>query len=152
MRQVYFVVVLVIRPHGDAFELLMVRRAAGIYMGETWQLVSGGMEPNETAWQTALREMREETDLAPAEFYRLSTLTHFYRADNDTLNLAPMFCAIVEENSAVTLNAEHSEFEWVNVRDAHSRLMWPSDREALEEVRSVILGNGLAKPYMRILL
>jgi hypothetical protein len=28
--------------------------------------------------------------------------------------------------------------------------MWPSDREALQEVRSVILAQGAAKEYMRI--
>jgi len=130
----------------------MARRAEGIYMGGTWQLISGALEPDETAWQAALREMREETALKPVEFYRLSTLTRFYRPDNDSLNTAPMFCALVEENSTVMLNHEHTQFTWVNEEEACSRLMWPSDREALEELRTVILADGLAKEYMRIAL
>ncbi|HWL08507.1 MAG TPA: NUDIX domain-containing protein [Planctomicrobium sp.] len=150
MTQIYYVVVLIIRSHHGEFELLMARRAEEKYMGGTWQLISGGLEPNETAWQGALREMREETELTPIEFYRLSTLTNFYRPDNDSLNTAPMFCAIVEENASVTINHEHSEFEWVDVYEADSKLMWPSDREALDELRSVILDNALAKEFMRI--
>ena len=150
MKQSYYVDVLVIRPnHGD-YEILMARRSEDKYMGGTWQLISGGLEPDETAWQAALRELREETALVPAEFYRLSTLTSFYRPDNDTLYMAPMFCALVTKDAMVTINAEHTAFEWVNVNDANAKLMWPSDREGLAEVQSVILGDGLAKEYMRI--
>lgn len=119
-------------------------------MGGTWQLISGGLEPDETAWQGALRELREETGLTPREFYRLSTLTSFYRPDNDSLNFAPMFCALVDAHSVVTINAEHTAFEWVQVDEAASRLMWPSDRQAVEEFRSVILAGSMAKEYLRI--
>lgn len=150
MQQIYYVVNLVIRPHDNGHQLLMARRAEGKYMGGTWQLVSGGLEPNETAWQAALRELREETQLTPAEFYRLSTLTRFYRPDNDSLNTAPMFCAIVAEDATVTINPEHTAFEWVNLPEAASRLMWPNDHQALAEVQDVILGNGIAKDYLRI--
>ncbi len=154
MKQVYYVVTLVIRPAGQSHQLshqlLMARRAEGKYMGGTWQLISGGLEPNETAWQAALREIREEARLTPREFYRLSTLTQFYRPDNDSLNIAPMFCAIVGADAEVIINDEHTAFEWVDLDDAASRLMWPSDREALAEVRSVILADAPAKQYMRI--
>jgi dATP pyrophosphohydrolase len=150
MLHVYYVAVLVVRPKGSEHQLLLARRTDGIYMGGTWQLISGALEPNEPAWRCALREMREETGLTPSEFYRLSTLTSFYRADNDSLNTAPMFCAVVEEGATAKLNWEHTAFEWVNLDEAHSRLMWPSDRQAVDELRSVILADGLAKPYLRI--
>lgn len=152
MRQVYYTVVFIIRQQAARQQLLLARRAAGKYMGGTWQLISGGLEPNETAWQGALREMREETGLQPQEFYRLSTLTTFYRPDNDSLNTAPMFCAIVDETAEPTLNPEHTSFEWVDVHEAEARLMWPSDRAALQEVRSVILTGGITKEHMRIAL
>lgn len=150
MTHVYYVVVLIIRRTSSGHQILMGRRAAEKYMGGTWQLISGGLEPNEAAWRGALREMHEETGLTPREFFRLSTLTSFYRPDNDSLNTAPMFCAIVADDDVVALNSEHTSLEWVNLEDAESGLMWLSDREALQEVRSVILGDGLAKPYMQI--
>lgn len=150
MRLVYYVVVLIVRRQGGSWQLLMGRRAPNKYMGDTWQLITGGIEANETAWQAALREMWEETKLTPQEFYRLNTLTSFYRPDNDTLNTAPMFCAVVEENAEATINSEHTEMEWISVETAHARMMWPSDQQGLAELRSVILGNGIAKDSMRI--
>lgn len=119
-------------------------------MGNTWQLISGGLEADETAWEAALRELREETGLRPREFYRLSTLAQFYRSDDDTLNVAPMFCAILDEDASVIIGAEHTAFEWVDVNAAGSRLMWPVDRQAVDEVRTVILADGAAKEHLRI--
>lgn len=150
MRQVYYVVNLILRPRDGSYDLLMARRAEGKYMGGTWQLISGGLEKDETAWEGALREMREETGLSPNEFYRLSTLTQFYRPDNDSLNTAPMFCAIVDPAAQVVINPEHTHFEWVPIAEAPSRLMWPSDRAALQEVTDILLANAPAKQYMRI--
>jgi dATP pyrophosphohydrolase len=150
MKQTYFAAVLIVRSRDNTFELLLAHRTEGSYMGGTWQLIGGRLEAGEKAWQAALREMREETGLVPIEFYRLDALSHFYRSDDDSLNLAPMFCAIVDPGAVVTLNPEHSDFAWVNMEEAHSRLMWPGDIRALEEVKAVILGNGTAKPYMRI--
>jgi dihydroneopterin triphosphate diphosphatase len=150
VQHVYYVTLLVIRPAGAGHELLMAQRAPGRYMGGTWQLVSGGLEPGETAWAAALRELREETGLAPREFFRLSTLTSFYRPDNDSLNQAPMFCALVDVEAVVRINHEHTAAEWVKLDDASSRLMWPGDRQALEEVRRVILVHDPAREYLRI--
>lgn len=150
MIQRYYVAVLIVRVIDDEADILLVKRAPGRYMAGTWQLVSGGLEPGEEAWKAALREMREETGLVPHELYRLSTLTRFYRSDNDSLNTAPMFCALVSEAARAVPNDELSAVEWVNVFDARSWLMWPTDREALDEVVSVILGNGSARPFLRI--
>jgi dATP pyrophosphohydrolase len=150
MTNVYYVSVLIIRREGDRHQLLLVRRGTGRYMGTTWQLVSGGLEPDEEAWRGALREVREETGLVPREFYRLSTMTMFYRADKDSINTAPMFCAVVDPGAGVVLNDENTAFVWIDVEQAATRLMWPADRQALEEVRTVILGDGPAKPHLRV--
>lgn len=150
LRQVYYVVVLIVRPHKDGYQLLLARRAEEQYMGGTWQLIAGGVKPGEPAWQAALREMREETGLVPVEFFRLSTLTSFYRPDDDSLNIAPMFCAVVDADAVVSIDAEHTDYEWVPLAEAEARLMWYSDRQALQEVRSEILGNGISKEYLRI--
>jgi dATP pyrophosphohydrolase len=146
----YYVVVLIVRVIDDEAEILLVKRAPGRYMSDTWQLVSGSLEPGEEAWRSALREMREETGLVPFELYRLSTLTRFYRSDIDSINTAPMFCALVTDAARPVPNDELTAVEWVNIFDARSWLMWPADREAIDEVVAVILGNGSAKPFLRI--
>ena len=51
-------IVVVVRREG---ELLVLRRAPE-RLGY-WSLVSGGIEPDETSWHAAVRELREETGL-----------------------------------------------------------------------------------------
>lgn len=153
MTSIHYVVVFVVRPVGESFELLLGRRADHLYMGGTWQLISGGIEPNgETAWQAALREVREETGLEVTELYRLPSLTQFYRPDVDAICVAPMFAAIVGADATLTINPEHAELSWVPIEQADDRLMWPGDREALVHVRTEILAGGRTKPYSRIAL
>ncbi|NMB46731.1 MAG: hypothetical protein GX998_10030 [Firmicutes bacterium] len=36
--------------------------------------------------------------------------------------------------AVVTITSEHTAFERIDIDDAASRLMWPSDRQAVEEV------------------
>jgi hypothetical protein len=55
MRHTYYVAVLVIRPAGDRYQLLLLCRAAGRYMGGTWQLVTGGLTADEVAWRGAAK-------------------------------------------------------------------------------------------------
>ncbi len=150
MKRNDYVTVLVIRQQGETWELLQAKRCPEKYLGGTWQFIAGGLEPDETAWEGALRELREETTLVPREFYRLSTLTRFYRPENDTLNTSPMFCAIVDASDEVTINDEHTDFRWVELESAERDLMWPGDRLARDEVESVIVNNGLAKEFLRI--
>src|SRR4051812_44029861 len=113
MHQQTYVIVFIVRPAGDSHEFLLARRAEDKYMGGTWQLISGGLESGETAWEGALREMHEETGLKAVELYRLSHLTHFYRSDKDSLNTGIMFCAMVPASASVSLDHENTEYEWM---------------------------------------
>ena len=88
--------------------------------------------------------------MTPKQLYRLSTLTSFYRPDNDSLNTAPMFCALVDGNSQVTINDEHLAYRWIPIQEGDGHLMWPSDRQAVEEVCNVILNDDRSKQYLRI--
>ncbi len=150
MNQTLYAITFILRPAGDSYEFLLARRAEGKYMGGTWQLISGGIEPGETAWQAAIREMHEETSLKPLELYRLSHVTQFYRPDNDTLNTGVTFCAIVQANASVSLDSENTEFQWMPVENTRAQLMWANDQEAFDEVCRVILNDGPSKPFQKI--
>ncbi|MGV1006173.1 MAG: NUDIX hydrolase [Candidatus Nanopelagicales bacterium] len=150
MKSIQYAAVFVLRPAGSSHQLLMGRRSPENYMGGTWQLISGGIEPGETAWEAAIREVREEAGLEVAELYRLPMLAHFYRADVDAIAVAPFFAALVPADSQAVCNPEHSELAWVPIEDAPACLMWPDDRVALESVRTEILSTGPATDYLRV--
>jgi dATP pyrophosphohydrolase len=140
----------VLRAAPGTHEFLQLRRAPGEFMAGTWQIVNGRIESGEKAWQTALRELREETGLEPLEFYQLDTVNTFYLASDDAIWYCPGFCAIAPAGTAVILDAEHDSFRWVPRDQIDSQLMWPGERQALAEIFREILGNGLAKPHLRL--
>src|SRR5262245_36340014 len=148
----YYVSCFVVRPSGSSHEFLQLRRRPGKYMGDTWQLVTGGIDEGETAWQAALRELREETSLEPLEFYQVDVVNTFYLAATDRMSHSPMFCAIVAPDAQVQLNDEHTAYRWIPRDQILSQVMWPGERAALAEVFGEILDNGPAKPYLRIAL
>jgi dihydroneopterin triphosphate diphosphatase len=150
MRTLHYVSVFVRRSVPTGPQVLLGHRAEGRYLGGTWQLIAGGIEPGETAWQAAVREAREETGLAVHELYRLSRVTQFYRPDADALCTAVPFCAITDPAAEPTINPEHTALTWLTPADAAERLMWAVDRENLDEVVREIAGEGLAKAHLRI--
>ncbi len=135
---------------GGGHEFLQLRRVPSDFMGGTWQNVYGGIKESETAWQAALRELREETGLTPLEFYQLDTVNSFYLAHDDCIWNCPGFCAIVSPSAEVVLNEEHDAYRWVQRDDYAAGLMWPGERAACAELCREILDNGPAKPYLRI--
>ena len=130
------VVVYVVRPAADdgGHELLQLKRRDEDYMGGTWQFCSGQIEPGETAPQAALRELREETGLAPRRFTHLSYVESLYIAATDTVWHRTGFCAAVDRADAVKLNPEHTACRWIARRDVRRLVTWPGERAALAEV------------------
>jgi dATP pyrophosphohydrolase len=146
------VTVFVVRPTTGDHEFLQLHRAATDYLGDTWQLVRGGIEPGETAVVAALRELREETGLTPREFYRLGSVETFYIPLEDTLWHSVAFCALVDAKTPIQLNDEHDDFRWVHRERMAGQSMWASERALLSDLFTDILDNGIAKPYLRVTL
>jgi dATP pyrophosphohydrolase len=146
------VAVFVVRPDvgGSSHEFLQLKRAPTNYMGDTWQIVRGGIDEGERATDAALRELREETGLSPREFYRLGCIESFYTAVDDTLWHAVPFCAIVGRDDAVRLNEEHVDFRWVARHRIGAESMWASERRVLDELMRDVLDESAAKPHLRI--
>ena len=137
-------------PKGTLGELLQLRRAPGEFMAGAWVTIRGRVEPGETAWRAALRELREETGIAPAEFYQLDTVDVFYLHADDTLWHCPGFCAVVPRDVRVVLNDEHDAVRWVDRARMDHDFLWPGERNQLAELSREILDDGPAKPYLRM--
>lgn len=132
------------------WQFLQLRRAKNDYLGGIWHTAAGGIEQGETAVAAVVREMREESGLAPQELYCLDRIGSFYVSDLDTLWHSVLFCAIVAPDAEVRLNEEHDAFRWLAAEAAAEEFLWPNDREAVVQIRREILTPGPAKPYMRV--
>lgn len=138
---VRFVDVYVLRGTPADPAILVLRRSQAGRSPGTWEAVHGAIEAGETAVQAALRELREETGLAPERLYNASRVEAFYRHVQDEVALIPVFAAFVARDAAVRVSAEHDAFEWLAPADALARVTWPRMRRALEDTVA-LFGKG----------
>ena len=138
-----FVDTYALRGSGDALEVLALRRGPHGRCPGSWETVHGTIEPGETPVDASLRELREETGLAPDRLYNVSRTEAFYQHKSDVLAMIPVFAAFVPAVAEARVSREHDRAEWLTPPEAARRFSWPRERRALEDVLS-ILGGGSA--------
>jgi len=142
--------VYVLRGEGEALECLALRRSIGGRCPGSWETVHGHIETAEPPRVAVLRELEEETGLAPLRLYNLSRVESFYQHRTDEVALIPVFAAFVNFDAAVRLSREHDRFEWLSLTPDGRRFAWPRERRALEDI-VVLLGSGTAGPVDDVL-
>jgi dihydroneopterin triphosphate diphosphatase len=149
---VSFVDTYALRGAGEDLEVLSLRRGPRGRNPGSWETIHGTIEPGETPVQASLRELREETGLAPDKFYNLSRTEAFYQHRSDEVALIPVFAAFVARGAEVKLSAEHDRAEWLRIGDAARRFAWPRERRALDDILSIVGGGdaGLLEDVLRV--
>ena len=122
----------IIKIDGSNIEFLLLKRASDDKYPNIWQMVTGTIEKEEKAYDTAKREVFEETGLTPKSIFVVPTLNSFYSYEPEYICLIPVFVCVVEENSEVVLSNEHSEYKWVNRNIAKELLSWPQQRNSVD--------------------
>ena len=111
-------------------EFLLLKRTSK-YLSGIWQPVTGRIDGNETAWQAALREVKEETGLTPDRFYSSNRVESFYEISQNCISLAPVFVAFIDAGSEVKLSSEHSEYQWCTAEQAQPHLLFAQQRDTI---------------------
>jgi dihydroneopterin triphosphate diphosphatase len=125
------------RMNGGEPEFLLFKRAGGkIYEGQ-WRMIGGKVQPDETYWEGALRELREETGLTPKKLWTIPSVNTFYEHKTDSVHHIPAFAAELSEDQTPVLDDEHSRFEWFSLEEAVKKIYWP------EQIRLMRLTNKL---------
>ncbi|MEO0568159.1 MAG: NUDIX domain-containing protein [Pseudomonadota bacterium] len=138
----FLVSLVVLRETAEGARVLLLRRTQSL-AGE-WCQVAGGIEEGETAWQAALRELKEETGLSPARFYSADICEQFYEADRDAITIAPVFVAFVTDGE-ITLNEEHSDYRWVGFDKARMMVPFPGQKRVLSHIENHFLAKEPSK-------
>jgi dATP pyrophosphohydrolase len=147
-----FVDTYAVRGAGERLEVLALRRGKSGRCPGSWETVHGTIESGETPLQASLRELREETGLAPQKLYNLSRTEAFYQHRTDELALIPVFVAFVAPDAPVQISDEHDRSEWLRLPDAARRFAWPRERRALDDILSIVGGGdaGLLEDVLRV--
>jgi dihydroneopterin triphosphate diphosphatase len=138
--RVSLVDVYVLRRGSEGLRCLVLRRAPGGRCPGSWETVHGHIEEGERPSEAAIRELEEETGLAPERLYNLSRVETFYQHRKDEVALVPVFVAFVGPAS-VRPGPEHDAHEWLTPAEAGARFAWPRERRALEDALH-LLGSG----------
>ena len=132
--------VLVLRPADAGLQCLVLRRSGVGRSPGSWEMVHGHADPGESPSDAALRELREETGLAPVRMYNLSRVESFYLHKSDSVTLVAMFVAFVDQ-SPVRLSEEHDDSTWLPVDQARRKFSWPREERCLDDALRLV-GSG----------
>jgi dATP pyrophosphohydrolase len=113
--------------------VLLLRRAGPLATG-AWGLVTGGIDPGETATQAARREIREETGFEIGRLFTTGLTETFYLAHDNTLNLMPIFVGFVPAPAAVTLDHGSDDSRWCTRDEAINLMHFAGQRRALADI------------------
>lgn len=116
--------------------LILLRSSKKIYGGQ-WRMIGGKVELEESYHVAALRELREETQLQPTEFWTIPSVNTFYEPKSNQIHHIPAFAARIDDATQLTLDDEHIDFKWIEARAAADYLAWP------EQIRLMQLCNEL---------
>ena len=108
-----------------------MKRAEDQIYPAVWQMVSGKIKESEKAFETSLRELKEETNLTPLKMWVAPKVNSFYSSQTDTICLVPVFAVLVKQDAKVIISNEHSEYKWVNPDETIKLLAWDGQRKAI---------------------
>lgn len=113
---------------------LLLHRCSPFLKG-TWQMVTGGIEEGEMAYEAAVREIKEETGITPDQFYSADAVETFYMKMNDKVAFVPVFVAFVDEIKPVQLSPhEHDAYEWLPFEEARARLVFAEQKRVITHI------------------
>ena len=133
------------------WEFLLLRRSMNTIYPGTWQGVTGKIENSETPYQTALRELEEETGLKAYRLFTVDKVNMFYDAKRDTMNLIPVFGVIVQSNDII-LSKEHTEYKWCDLNETIKLITWDQQKKGVQIFYDMLIENNTRLKLMEIKL
>jgi len=138
------------RKKGQKIEYLLLKRGAEKIYPNLWQMVTGKIHEGEKAYETVLREVKEETCLTVKKLYVVPNVNCFYEPMRDELNFVPVFLCYIEEAGNVVLSEEHSHFKWVGKNKAKELFAWPGQRKSLDIIHAYLNGTKTRTKFVEI--
>jgi len=122
----------IFRRINNDIEFLLLKRSKEEIYPDLWQMVTGSVKQDETAWETAIREIKEETNLTPSKLWVVPNINSFYMPEDDTIHFVPVFVAEVTCSQEVKISSEHVEYKWTDREEACTLLAWEGQRKSAE--------------------
>jgi 8-oxo-dGTP pyrophosphatase MutT (NUDIX family) len=134
-------------------EVLLQHRADWVHHGGTWSVPGGAIQRDETAWETALREVREETGLDVGAAHELARYVDDHGGWSYTTIIATL-----DTNTGVSatlaqigwldtiLIGEQQDLSWRPVAAVDGLALHPGFVDSWPAVRSLVLTTPTPAP------
>ncbi|MBW8352033.1 NUDIX domain-containing protein [Bacillus sp. IITD106] len=134
------IAVVLLKKFDDEYKVLLLKRATPV-LRDVWCYIGGSIEEGEIAWQSALREIEEETGITKVSLYTSNKFDQFYSPIENYIYIAPVFVGYVDEEQDVILNYEHSEYKWLSLDQAIDYVTLPGNDEVLTFIEKHFVRN-----------
>lgn len=128
----------IVRKRNKEFEFLLLKRSENQKYPNIWQMVTGKIKKNEKAFLSAIREIKEETNIRVNNLFVVPNVNSFYNFDDDSMNLIPVFVTIIDGKENVMLSDEHQDYKWVRKDEANKLLAWPGQENSVNIIHSYL--------------
>jgi bis(5'-nucleosidyl)-tetraphosphatase len=126
--------------------ILFVRKNSQIkylllqYSGSYWGFVKGGIEPNENEKETVIRELKEETGIADAQFIEgfREPIEYFYRRKDGVVHKVAILYLMEAYSEAVQLSFEHQGYVWLDYDQSMKKLPYKNSRNVLRKAHDFL--------------
>ena len=123
---------IVIREKNDLIETLIIRM-----LGGHWSYPKGHVEENETEIETAIREIKEETNLDVIIDTRFREITT-YSPKPEVLKDVIYFIGIAKNDNFVIQETELLDAKWVTLDEAFEYITFEEDKKILKKAKKFI--------------
>jgi len=108
-----------------------------------WDFIKGKVEQDETPYETASRETKEETGISDIEYidgFEESVEYNFKFKNEDIHKIVVFFLAKTYEKK-ITLSHEHNDFVWLEYDDAIKKTTFRNAKNVLSKTNEFLLNT-----------
>ncbi|MBO6572427.1 MAG: NUDIX domain-containing protein [Balneola sp.] len=137
------------RINGKNVEFLILKRSSKKIYANQWRMVGGKVEEEETFWQAALRELKEEISEKPSSFWTVPSVNSFYEHKTDTIHQIPAFAAKIEwTDERIKLDDEHTGYLWVKADQINEYIHWPEQKRLIRLINDILINQQILPEWI----
>ena len=127
---------IVYRKLGDTYQLLLIKHKFGGH----WSFPKGHVEKGENEFQTALREVKEETGLEVTLQKEFRQCVEYFPKPH-VKKMVVYFLGPADPEAQVHCQEEEvSETTWANMDQAYHMVTFKNDRNLIQKAKETLLG------------
>ena len=130
--------IVLFRNDSDKNEFLLLNYPQG-----HWDFVKGKIEQNETSYETALRETKEETGITNIEFVDgfEESVEYDFRFKKEDIHKKVIFFLAKTNEKNIKLSHEHNDYLWLEYNNALKKTTFENAKNVLSKANEFLAGS-----------